>query len=190
MRGAALAIRGHRAVRMGPLKPPAVTRPPLVLIGGTAQWIDSWTGHLRALARERQVLLFECRGQGGATSSLDVSCCDLRTHAEDFAAVVEAGLDEHLLNAPIDVCGFSFGGRVALAAAAAGDGPRIRRLCMSGVIMTFESVCVWSHICRVGAQRLRLKPRDRLTTENVLCTRQPCTRKGWGATAGDSISPR
>ena len=129
----ATSIRGHRAVTLGPLRPPAVPRPPLVLIGGTAQWIDSWTGHLKALARERQVLLYETRGQGGATSSLDVTCCDLRTHAEDFAAVVEAGLDEHLLNAPIDVCGFSFGGRVALAAAAAGDGPRIRRLCLTGV---------------------------------------------------------
>ena len=105
MRGTALAIRGHRAVTLGPLRPPAnfPPRPPLVLIGGTAQWIDSWTGHLKALARERQVLLYEARGQGGASSSLDVSCCDLRTHAEDFAAVVEAGLDEHLLNAPIDV---------------------------------------------------------------------------------------
>ena len=128
-----MLIRGHRAVRLGPLRPPAVPRPPLVLIGGTAQWIDSWTGHLKALARQRQVLLYETRGQGGATSSLDVSCCDLRTHAEDFAAVVEAGLDEHLLNAPVDVCGFSFGGRVALAAAAAGEGPRIRRLCLTGV---------------------------------------------------------
>ena len=128
-----MLIRGHRAVRLGPLRPPAVPRPPLVLIGGTAQWIDSWTGHLKALARQRQVLLYETRGQGGATSSLDVSCCDLRTHAEDFAAVVEAGLDEHLLNAPVDVCGFSFGGRVALAAAAACEGPRIRRLCLTGV---------------------------------------------------------
>ena len=133
MRGTPLLVRGHRAVRMGPLKPPAVPRPPLVLIGGTAQWIDSWTGQMTALARERQVLLYETRGQGGATSSLDVSRCDLAQQAEDFAAVVEAGLDECLLNAPIDVCGFSFGGRVALAAAAAGNGPRIRRLCLTGV---------------------------------------------------------
>ena len=64
-----MLIRGHRAVRLGPLRPPAVPRPPLVLIGGTAQWIDSWTGHLKALARQRQVLLYETRGQGGATSA-------------------------------------------------------------------------------------------------------------------------
>ena len=133
MRGTPLVIRGHRALKLGPLKPPAVPRPPLVLIGGTAQWIDSWTGHLKALAKERQVLLYETRGQGGATSSLDVSRCDLAQQADDFAAVVEASLDECLLDAPIDVCGFSFGGLVALAAAAASNAPRIRRLCLAGV---------------------------------------------------------
>ena len=65
-----------------------------------------------------------------------------------------------------------------------------KRTTRSRMIMTFESVCGWSKTCRVDAQRLRLKPRDRLTTENALCTRQPRTRKGWGARAGDSIVPR
>ena len=35
-----------------------------------------------------------------------------------------------------------------------------------------------------------MKPRDRLTTENVPCTRQPRTRKGWVARASDSIVNR
>ena len=65
-----------------------------------------------------------------------------------------------------------------------------KRTTRSRMIMTFASVCEWSNTCRVDAQRLRLKPRDRLTTENVPCTRQPRTRKGWGARASDSIVPR
>ena len=65
-----------------------------------------------------------------------------------------------------------------------------QRTTRSRMIMTFESVCSWSNTCRVDAQRLRLKPRDRLTTENVPCTRQPRTRKGWVARASDSIVPR
>ena len=65
-----------------------------------------------------------------------------------------------------------------------------KRTTRSRMIMTFASVCEWSNTCRIDAQRLRLKPRDRLTTENVPCTRQPRTRKGWGARASDSIVPR
>ena len=65
-----------------------------------------------------------------------------------------------------------------------------QRTTRSRMIMTFESVCGWSNTCRVDAQRLRLKPRDRLTTENIPCTRQPRTRKGWVARASDSIVPR
>ena len=65
-----------------------------------------------------------------------------------------------------------------------------KRTTRSRMIMTFASVCEWSNTCRVDAQRLRLKPRDRLTTENVHCTRQPRNRKGWGARASDSIVPR
>ncbi len=131
MRGAqTLSLAGHRAMLLGPLKAAAAPRPPLVLIGGTAQWLDSWSGHLTPLARERQVLLYELRGQAGATSTLGVDNCGLAKQAEDMAAVLdEAGL----ANDPVDVCAFSFGGRVALAAAAAERPPRIRRLCLTGV---------------------------------------------------------
>ncbi|KAL1504060.1 hypothetical protein AB1Y20_010470 [Prymnesium parvum] len=135
---ARMVLNGHGSLLLGPTRPAVgTTRPPLVLIGGTAQWLESWTGHLSGLAQERQVLLYEARGQAGATSSLDVADCSLRRHAADFAGVVaEAGLCEE----PFDVVGFSFGGRVAMAAAAmaAGRPPSsrpysIRKLCVTGV---------------------------------------------------------
>ena len=67
---------GHRTLLLGPTRPQA-QRPPLVLLGGTAQWLDSWSGHLTSLSRERQVLLYETRGQAGATSLLDTADCSL-----------------------------------------------------------------------------------------------------------------
>ena len=128
-----IVLNGHRALLLGPTRATALRRPPLVLLGGTAQWLDSWTGHLSGLARERQVLLYEVRGQGGATSDLDVADCSLRQQAADFGSVVEAaGLNAE----PFDVVGFSFGGRVAMAAAAHPASARrycVRRLCVTGV---------------------------------------------------------
>ena len=59
-------IAGHRALLVGPMRTDVPSRPPLVLLGGTAQWLDSWQGHLTALAQSRRVLLYETRGQGGA----------------------------------------------------------------------------------------------------------------------------
>lgn len=127
---------GHRALLLGPLKANCAPRPPLVLLGGTAQWIGSWMGHLTPLARERHVLCYETRGQAGATSSLDVTDCTLQRHATDMAAVLhEAGLASQ----PFDICGFSFGGRVAMAAASRQDAsgrpllPGLRRLAVTGV---------------------------------------------------------
>ncbi len=106
-------------------------------MGGTAQWLGSWSGHLTALAQSRRVLLYETRGQGGAFAAAEseqanVVDCSLRRHAEDFATVLEAaglgGAGE------CDVCAFSFGGRVAMAAAALASSPvRIRRLVVTGV---------------------------------------------------------
>lgn len=64
--------------------------PPLVLIGGTAQWLDSWAGHLPAFARGRQCLAYEPRGQAGGARALagmpdlDLTDCSLAAHASDF----------------------------------------------------------------------------------------------------------
>ena len=37
---------------------------PLILIGGTAQTITSWEHHIGQLSRNRDVLVYECLGQG------------------------------------------------------------------------------------------------------------------------------
>lgn len=129
-------IAGHRALLVGPMRTDVPSRPPLVLLGGTAQWLDSWQGHLTALAQSRRVLLYETRGQGGAfaaadAAQADVTNCSLPHHAEDFASVLRASG----LAGECDVCAFSFGGRVAMAAAALADisPARIRRLVVTGV---------------------------------------------------------
>lgn len=145
-------ISGHRAVVLGPrLRAGEERKTPLVLLGGTAQWLDSWTGHLSALARARTVLLYETAGQGGGLSrvetagqgggltsltrdlsQLDVADATLPRHAADFARVLEAsGLARD--GQPVDVCAFSFGARVAMAAAAMPMAPSIRRFCVTGV---------------------------------------------------------
>ena len=126
-------INGHRAILVGPRSSASVEQPPCVLLGGTAQWLDSWTGHLSALSAKRQVLLYETRGQGGAFATgnqADLSDCTLPRHAEDFVSILNAaGLRD---KGPCDVVAFSFGARVAMCAAASGDASLIRRLCVSG----------------------------------------------------------
>ena len=89
-----IALQGHRALVLGPTTSQSMPRPPLVLLGGTAQWLDSWTGHLTALARRRRVLLYETRGQGGGfaapgTRQADDVDVGLQVHADDFWEVLE-----------------------------------------------------------------------------------------------------
>lgn len=102
--------------------------PPLVLIGGMTQTIHAWGGQLRPLSESRDVLAYEARGQGA--TDLDVSDCTLTRHVDDFVALADA-LD---LPTPVDLSGFSFGGRVALAIAASHPS-LVHRLVLSGVAL-------------------------------------------------------
>jgi pimeloyl-ACP methyl ester carboxylesterase len=102
------------------------TAPPLVIVGGMTQTLSSWSGQLRPLSAQRPVVVVEARGQG--QTQLAVHDVSPPVHVTDF---------EHLLDAlgiagPVDLCGFSFGGRLALGIAA--ERPeRVRRLVLSGV---------------------------------------------------------
>jgi len=99
---------------------------PLLLIGGMTQTISSWGGQLRPLSTTRTVLAYEARGQGATELSLDDA--SFERHIEDAENLIRT-LE---LPTPLDVCGFSFGGRVALGLAA--QRPTVvRRLVLSGV---------------------------------------------------------
>lgn len=99
---------------------------PLVLIGGMTQTLASWGGQLRPLSERRPVLAYEARGQG--TTELSLHDASLPVHVQDLVNLLQA----LALPPPIDVCGFSFGGRVALAVAAKHP-TRVRRLVLTGV---------------------------------------------------------
>lgn len=105
---------------------PSTGRPPLVLVGGMTQTLSSWGGQLRPMSTSREVLVYETRGQG--QTELSLAEAGLARQADDLAALVEAmGLPT-----PIDLCGFSFGGRVCLSTA--GRHPDlVRRLVLTGV---------------------------------------------------------
>ncbi|TPV92546.1 MAG: alpha/beta fold hydrolase [Myxococcales bacterium FL481] len=119
--GATGCIRVDTRDSLGP-----TSAPPLVFLGGMTQTLSSWGGQLRPMSATRRVVAYEARGQGKTVLSLtDVS---LSQHADDFVALLDAlGIDQ-----PVDLAGFSFGGRVSLAAAARHPA-RIRRLIISGV---------------------------------------------------------
>lgn len=109
-------------------RPSDSDQPPLVLLGGTTQTVASWSAQLRPLAARREVIAYETRGQG--QTDLDLTDCSPARHVEDFTALVQAlGL-----RTPIDLCGFSFGGRIALAIAVA-QPSLIRKLVISGVAL-------------------------------------------------------
>ncbi len=122
--------------------------PPLVLLGGMTQTVSSWSGQLRPLAQTRTVLAYEARGQGATRLSLDDA--SLSQHVNDAANLLSA-LE---ISGPVDLCGFSFGGRVALAIAA--ERPDlVRRLVLSGVgrDRTVLSRCIvdgWQAALRTG----------------------------------------
>ncbi len=124
---AAASGRGHlRVDRRGPKGGVIASAPPLLIIGGMTQTLSSWGGQIRALSADREVIVYEARGQGQGELSLDDVSPPV--HVEDFVNL----LDALEIVGPVDLCGFSFGGRLALAIAAAHP-ERIRRLVVSGV---------------------------------------------------------
>eukprot|EP00051_Salpingoeca_urceolata_P025271 m.450344 g.450344 ORF g.450344 m.450344 type:complete len:376 (-) comp20320_c4_seq20:444-1571(-) len=103
---------------------------PLVSIGGTAQLLRWFSGHARHLASGgKSVFTYEARGQG--KTSLPVDDASLEMHSTDYARLASAFAP--LASAQqADLCGFSFGGRVALAIAA--QHPHlVRRLVLTGI---------------------------------------------------------
>lgn len=64
--------------------------PPLMLIGGTAQVINSWVGHTSAFAKDRRFIIYEARGQG--RTELDLAGASMATHVEDFEKCVVVGV--------------------------------------------------------------------------------------------------
>ena len=107
--------------------PEGAAAPPLVILGGMTQTLASWGGQVRPLATQRPVIVYEARGQG--QTRLDVSGdVSAPVHVDDFERLLDAlGVTQ-----AVDLCGFSFGGRLALAIAAERPA-RVRRLVLSGV---------------------------------------------------------
>lgn len=113
-----------------PRTPPCM--PPVLLIGGTAQCCTSWGGIAPAIAATgRVVVSFDARGQG-STHVCQAHRFDMAAHVGDLRAMIAALFDSELPAQPLDVAGFSFGGRLALALAA--ECPSlVRRLVVTGV---------------------------------------------------------
>ena len=77
------------------------------------------------------MLHFELRGQG-RTTSLPLEQCGLATHVDDVRQLLDAADFARAPAEPVDLVGFSFGGRVALAVAATMP-HRVRRVVVTGV---------------------------------------------------------
>jgi pimeloyl-ACP methyl ester carboxylesterase len=115
----------------------AVWRPSLVLLGGVAQSSASWDHQLPSLSRNRKVVVYECLGQGKGVEGDNYwqtntfANVSLPFQAETFLKVIDEliskGHDDQ-----IDIAGFSFGGRVAMATACLRP-DLIRRLHLTGV---------------------------------------------------------
>jgi pimeloyl-ACP methyl ester carboxylesterase len=119
--------------------------PTLVLLGGIAQSISSWQHQIQSLSKNRQLVIYECLGQGGGGGSTITEADDTTTtvsfdnvtlpyQAELLLRTLDKILND---NDPsntkvVDVAGFSFGGRVAMATACLRPS-LIRKLHLTGV---------------------------------------------------------
>jgi pimeloyl-ACP methyl ester carboxylesterase len=102
-----------------------LTRPPLVVLGGTAQTIDTFAPHINQIAKSRRLIIPELRGQG--RTELSSKHCTIQQLVEDLGSILNAlGVEE------IHLSGFSFGGRVALAYAAH-QPQRVERLAVTAI---------------------------------------------------------
>lgn len=86
-------------------------KPPLVLLAGTAQTIDTYAPHINQISKFRRLIIPELRGQG--RTQLDPTVCTIEQQVHDLESILTK------LGVPnVHLSGFSFGGRVALAFAA------------------------------------------------------------------------
>ena len=135
-------IAGRRALLIRPPDSSSSDHPPLVILGGMAQSIASWEFHLPNLSRHRTVLVYEALGQGppppdeilsldGKEVALEryYDNVTLERQGNDFWDVIDEAFGT---KEKVDVAGFSFGGRLAMAAASVKSN-RIRRLHLTGV---------------------------------------------------------
>lgn len=122
--------------------------PTLVLIGGIAQSISSWQHQIPSLSKNRRLVIYECLGQGGHSRTTESGNDDddddsSRTPPLSFdnvtlpfqAELLLNTLDEILMDDEtnvVDIAGFSFGGRVAMATACLRP-DRVRKLHLTGV---------------------------------------------------------
>lgn len=129
-------VSGQRCLLVSSQTTPS-TNTPLVLIGGLAQTISSYESHLPTLSKERNVLVYECRGQGVVQQQQEEESAmyanvTLSFQAERLFETVNEVFGE---DCQFDLVGFSLGGRIAMAAACLdnNDEKRIQRLHVTGV---------------------------------------------------------
>jgi 3-oxoadipate enol-lactonase len=102
--------------------------PPIVLLGGTGQTVDTFTPHISQITKSRRLIVPELRGQG--RTQLDTSLCNMRQQVRDLKHVLD-----RLDIKKVHLGGFSFGGRVAVAFAA--HHPEcVEKLSITGVPLT------------------------------------------------------
>jgi len=159
-------IGKHRCVRLSAVEPRGL--PPLLLLGGTAQTVNSWIAHYDVLSRNRDVVALELRGQGPANPQLPPTNAGLSVQVDDLRSFLSsAGLVR------VDVCGFSFGGRVALAFTAAHP-EKVRRVVATSVAgargsmgeLIYEK---WAALLREGACP-SLRP---FALASIMCSHHP-----------------
>jgi len=125
-------------------------KPPLVLLAGTAQTIGTYAGHIRQIGSTRRLIIPELRCQG--RTDLLPQYGTIEQLARDVVDILEIlGIKEQ----KIDLCGFSFGGRVALAVAAY-HGQVVNSLSVTGVPLQRGSM--GSLILQSWAEGLRQSP--------------------------------
>jgi pimeloyl-ACP methyl ester carboxylesterase len=122
-----------------------IDKPPIVLLGGTAQTIASWDMHTPILSKDRSILVYECAGQGLETA--DLSDLSLPNQAQLLNSVLTAAFPNV---AKLDFVGFSMGGRILMALAVMFP-DRIRRLHLTGVASVpsekgLVALASWTHL--------------------------------------------
>ena len=101
-----------------------------------AQSLTSWDHNLPSLSRNRDVIVYECLGQGPEYDESDGADVTLPRQSallwETLDELLGVGEDEHDKPYLVDIAGFSFGGRVAMASSTLRR-HQIRKLHLSGV---------------------------------------------------------
>ena len=150
---------------------------PIVILGGMAQSILSWEGHVSFFSQSRDVVVYEARGQGPYAPHDTLRLQNVSLPAQAMYLMKTLQELNLVSSSSVDLVGFSLGGRIAMATSLLYP-DRVHQLHLTGVAVDRSPM---GHLT-IASWKDHVQNNDNLKSfawSALLATYSPTTLKYW-----------